>query len=467
MNKPVLVPLDGSDLAERALPYAATLARTSGRPLLLLHVLTPTPPRGGELVHEDAARAQLNAVAERLRTDGLVVETVVSSTLRGRVAQVITDVAQRHGCDLIVMSTHGRGGLGRWLYGSVADEVLRRGSLPLVLVSVTSDHAWPTTGALRVLVPFDGSAIAEAAIKPMLASVSDLSPDVLLLQVVVAPRGGAAAYMSEDLPAETDRASTSLERLAETLRADGWHVRIQVIAGGVAASIANVASEERIDVIAMATHGRSGLARQVLGSVATETLQRATTPLLLLRPPGLQHAGTSEELRAGDDEDARPMTFLVALDLKTDAALESAAKLARACGGRLVLVNVFRPSTDTGHVVAEAREAVDYVRDERRLYLDDKAQLLTGLDVQTRVETLARGEEVDQRIAAVAGEIGADILVVVSKRLSSTAGILLGSYAQGIVRLSPCPVLIVSPALASVRDNAGSTLSSSEPTTKG
>ena len=86
MNKPVLVPLDGSDLAERALPYAATLARASDRPLLLLHVLTPTPPRGGELVHEDAARAQLNAVAERLRTDGLVVESVVSSTLRGRVA---------------------------------------------------------------------------------------------------------------------------------------------------------------------------------------------------------------------------------------------------------------------------------------------------------------------------------------------------------------------------------------------
>ena len=164
---------------------------------------------------------------------------------------------------------------------------------------MTSDHAWPTTGALRVLVPFDGSAIAEAAIKPMLASVRDLNPDVLLLQVVVAPRGGAAAYMFEDLPAEIDQARESLERLAETLRADGWHVRVQVVAGGVAASIANVASEERIDVIAMATHGRSGLARQVLGSVATETLQRATTPLLLLRPTGLQHADTSEELRAG------------------------------------------------------------------------------------------------------------------------------------------------------------------------
>jgi nucleotide-binding universal stress UspA family protein len=448
MNKPLLVPLDGSSLAERALPYAATLARGSARPLVLLHVLTPMPPRGEELIHEDAARVQLNAVAERLRSDSLGVETVVSSTLRGGVAQVISEVAQRHGCELIVMSTHGRGGLGRWLYGSVADEVLRRGSLPLVLVSVTSDHAWPTTGALRVLVPFDGSAVAEAAIKPMLASVRDLNPDVLLLQVVVAPRGGAAAYMFEDLPTEIDQARELLEPFAETLRAEGWHVRVHVVAGRVAASIANIASEESIDMIAMATHGRSGLARQVLGSIATETLQRATMPLLLLRPTGLQHTDTTEELAAGGDGEGRPLTFLVALDVtdKADAALGPTAKLARACGARLVLVNVFRPSTDMGHVVTESREArVSYVRAERQMYLDDKAQQLTGLDVQTRVEMLAHGEEVDQRIGAVAGEIGADILVVVSKRVSSTAGLILGSFAQGIVRLSPCPVLIVSP----------------------
>jgi nucleotide-binding universal stress UspA family protein len=332
---------------------------------------------------------------------------------------------------------------------------------------VTSDHAWPTTGALRVLVPFDGSAIAEAAIKPMLASVRGLNPDVLLLQVVVDPRGGAAAYMFEDLPAEIDQARASLDRLAETLRAEGWQVRVQVVAGAVAASIAKVAGEEHIDVIAMATHGRSGLARQVLGSVAAETLQRATVPLLLLRPTGLQHSDTRAEPTSGGDEDGGPMTFLVALDVKSDAALGPTARFARACGAQLVLVNVLRPSTDAGHVVAESREAVDYARDERRLYLEEKAQLLTGLDVQRRVETLAHGEDVEQRIAAVAGEIGADLLVVVSKRLSTTAGILLGSSAQGIMRLSPCPVLIVSPTMASVRDDSRSTLSSSDTTAQG
>jgi nucleotide-binding universal stress UspA family protein len=90
--------------------------------------------------------------------------------------------------------------------------------------------------------------------------------------------------MFEDLPAEIDQARASLERLAEVLRADGWHVRVQVVAGAVAASIANVASEERVDLIAMAPHGRSGLARQVLGSVAAELVQRATAPLLIIGP---------------------------------------------------------------------------------------------------------------------------------------------------------------------------------------
>lgn len=163
----------------------------------------------------------------------------------------------------------------------------------------------------------------------------------------------------------------------------------------------------------------------------------------------------------------RPLTLLVALDLtdKADAAPGPTARLARAGGARVVLSNVFRPSTDMGHVVAESREAsVNYVRAERQMYLDEKAQQLAGLDVHTRVEVLTHGEEVDQCIAAVAGEIGADILVLVSKRVSSTAGVILGSFAQGIVRLSPSPVLIVSPAMAPVRDGARNALTSSEPT---
>jgi nucleotide-binding universal stress UspA family protein len=114
----------------------------------------------------------------------------------------------------------------------------------------------------------------------------------------------------------------------------------------------------------------------------------------------------------------------------------------------VVLVNVFRPSTDMGHVRAPRRAAIEFVRSERRLFLEEKARQLPGLDVETRVEVLAHGEDVEERISNVAADVGAAMVVVVSKRATSTSGVVIGSFAQGIVSRSPCPVLIVAP-----RDN--------------
>jgi nucleotide-binding universal stress UspA family protein len=300
-----------------------------------------------------------------------------------------------------------------------------------------------------VLVPLDGSQAAEDAVEPLLASLGQVMHEVELLHVVVPPRGEAGA-MFTDLPAEIDRARASLERVAERLRGAGWSVHVQVVTGHVAASIANVATNECVDMIAMATHGYSGLARLVLGSIATETLQRATVPVVVLRPSNLKHAEAIGESSSADQE-VQPYTVLVALDLseRADAALEPTARLAQASDARVVLVNVIRPLTDLGHVVAEREAALRYVRDERRLFLQEKERQLTGLDVHARVEVLEHGEEIAQRVAAVAAETGADVVVVVSKRVSSPAGVILGSVAQGIVGLSPCPVLIISPSVAS------------------
>src|ERR1051326_3327952 len=163
MSNSILVPLDGSAHAERALPYASGQAGAGGKSLVLLRVLTPRPPRGEELVHVDAVGAHLNVVAEGLRSQGLTVETVVSSALGGPVAPVITVVAQRHSCELIVMSTHGRSGPGRWLYGSVAEDVLRTAPIPVLLVPPTTEPVWRTEGRPRVLVSLDGSPAAEEA----------------------------------------------------------------------------------------------------------------------------------------------------------------------------------------------------------------------------------------------------------------------------------------------------------------
>jgi nucleotide-binding universal stress UspA family protein len=140
----------------------------------------------------------------------------------------------------------------------------------------------------------------------------------------------------------------------------------------------------------------------------------------------------------------RPLTLLVALDLtdKADAALEPAAKLPRASAGRVVLLNVFWPPVEMGHVMAATQEErVEYVRAERRMYLDKQAQALKGLEVSTRVDVQGHSEEVDECIARVAREINADVLVVVSDLVSSAARMALGSVAQGVMRLSPCPVL--------------------------
>jgi nucleotide-binding universal stress UspA family protein len=188
--------------------------------------------------------------------------------------------------------------------------------------------------------------------------------------------------------------------------------------------------------------------RLVLGSVANETLQRSAVPMLLLRPSALAAADGEPSVETVVSD--KPLTILVALDLtdKANAALAPAARLARASHGRIILLNVFWPAVDTGHVVAQTRaERVEYVRAERQMYLLEQAHALHGVNVTARVEVQPHEEEVDECIARVAQEVGADVLIVVSQRVASATGVVLGSFAQGLLRLSPCPVLVVRPYL--------------------
>jgi nucleotide-binding universal stress UspA family protein len=461
MSGLVLVPLDGSALADRALPYAVAAACDRHHRLLLLRVLQPKSARGMPLIQEPTARAELERVAERLRKDRIEVEIVVSSTLFGTVADVIVGIAREHACDLIVMSTHGRGGLGRWLYGSVAEQVLRQSPVPVLLISATCDRIWTPESTLRVLVPLDGSPLAEHVLEPMLASTRGLASELVLVRVAPAPTAEAGAYLLEDREAEMEGAEQYLEEVAERLRTDDLRVTVRTEVGAPAAVIANIAAKLDVDLIAMATHGRSGFARVVLGSVATETLQRSSVPLLLLRPPSLTRdiapasAASRElghapvEVESDAPQGGRQPTLLVALDLteKADAALGPAARLARACDAKVVLLNVFWPPVDMGHLqVGSQAERIEYVRTERRMYLKQKARAFEDLDISTRVEVQAHSEEVDECIARVAREVDADVLVVVSKCVSGPASVVLGSFAQGILRLSPCPVLVVRPA---------------------
>ena len=290
----ILVPLDGSALAERALPDAVALAARSGARLLLLRVaianlVTRNDPQTGDPYLADLAADYLKDVTARV--GGRVTAEPVEAW--GEPGPVIGRVARERGVDLIVMATHGRSGLGRWLYGSVADYVLRHAPAPVLLVSPLCAAAPAVAGGEpeRILVPLDGSLLAETALDPAAALARTIGARLLLLQVVEPaspagiPYGAGYVYAECDPSTAMREAQGYLEGLACDLRQRGYPTDVAVAEGPPAATIARAARERGVSRIAMATHGRSGVGRLVLGGVATAVLHLAPVPLLLV-PPG-------------------------------------------------------------------------------------------------------------------------------------------------------------------------------------
>jgi nucleotide-binding universal stress UspA family protein len=298
----MLVPLDGSDLAEQAVPYATRLTKGANARVVLAHARNP-------LVIADGPGYDLDAVAERARANGVAAETRVLDVYRGEVAEVILEAARERRADLILMSTHGRGGLGRWLYGSVADRVLRLAEMPVLLVPAACRRAWAEDRPLRILVPLDGSPLAEEALDRSAELAEALGAEFFLLQIVQIPSyamyGEAYVYQPFDEEAELAGAREYLEGVAERLRGDGRTVKTRAILGAPAFDVAKIARDEGADLIAMATHGYGGLARLVMGSVATGTLQRADVPILLSRPAAV--ARPAEEAAPAAEPEAAAM----------------------------------------------------------------------------------------------------------------------------------------------------------------
>jgi nucleotide-binding universal stress UspA family protein len=286
MPTTILVPLDGSPLAEQALPYGQRFASAGSSRLVLMRAAEASwvPGHHPAITEAEAtgnAQAYLGKVAAGLAAAGHEVETIARC---GEPAREI--LAQAVSADLVVMATHGRSGAGRWIYGSVADEVLRHTPVPVVIVPRDAAPPWPTDRAPRILATLDGSATSEAVLDPLLKLATLLRANVILLQVVdwppvtLTPDNGARV----GLPSEKERATREyLERAADPLRTSMVSVRVRAEVGRTPAAIVHLAEVESADLIAMATHGRGGLARLVLGSTATATMQRSHIPLLLVR----------------------------------------------------------------------------------------------------------------------------------------------------------------------------------------
>lgn len=307
----IMVPLDTSAFSEHALPWARTIAchaaATHATTVHLVHVHVPIyltvlndANVGGVPILDETADAESQQrehdhVAVIRKTLGRLPGVEVRCTLlHGPIAAVLTEHAKTIGADLIVMTTHGRGGVARAWLGNVADAVMRQGCIPVLMVRPHETASSPAQEMTikRILVPLDGSPLAEQALAPA-RNLDPAGAATYVLMHAIPPFifGGylPGIDVDEPDPRSTQRqraeAQAYLERVAGTLRAEGRHVET-VLSSGLppAVAIEEAAREQRADVIALATHGRSGLRRMLLGSVADKVVRAAHTPVLLYHP---------------------------------------------------------------------------------------------------------------------------------------------------------------------------------------
>jgi nucleotide-binding universal stress UspA family protein len=296
MFKHLLIPLDGSWLAEAALPAAAYLAQTLGAWVTLVHVVEQDAPQEihGErhLSTPDEASTYLCEVASRAFPPGLRVEQHVHTAQVSDVARGIVEHGDELGPDLIVMCTHGQGGLRTWLFGSIAQQIIGLGMTPVLLVQPSRAEVASEFTCQRLLVPLDGNPDHEQGLSVAAGLAQVCKADLHLVMVVHTLRTlpGQRAAIGRLLPGVTsmlldltqEDAEESLSRQVAQLQAKGLSVTAEVQRGDPARAIVRAARRVQADVVVLGTHGRSGMDAFWSGSVAPRVSNRSHAPLLLV-----------------------------------------------------------------------------------------------------------------------------------------------------------------------------------------
>lgn len=333
MFRRIIVPLDGSSRAERAIPVAAALARVSQGSLVFLRVVAPHHDigfYGAEPTLGVAPSALETAVAEadrylssvatifRHALSGIKIDTEVEV---GTPASMITSAASFEHGDLIVLCSHGNTGFKRWIFQSIATQTARKSPVPVLILNEHGEvHPLEEmTHPLQVLVPLDGSVLAETVLTPIVQLVVELSPagagTLHLLRVVDIPliNGNMRGQTRID-PLIREHACTEaqsyldavVKHLQEEIEgAAQLSLTTSVIVNPDVPRAIMQQAAEHCDMIAMATHGRGALMRALLGSVTERVIGYTPLPLLVVRPPKpiVDHKETSDPL---DDEKELP-----------------------------------------------------------------------------------------------------------------------------------------------------------------
>lgn len=292
----ILVPLDGSSLAEAVLPLVTRLADACGATILLLHVIERNAPSvvHGERHLRDKGNAEiyLAELTQQLRVNDRKVEWHSHEVPVGDVAASIAIHAEEHAIDLIVLNTHGHGGIREAIWGSIAQQTLQHSRVPVLLGRVRAKPADTVFAPRTIMVSLDATAAAEEALAPAISLARCLGAQIRLVMVVATSStvSRTLAPTATFLPVTTGllldleekQATEYLERLAEAIRSIGVDAVAEVRRGDAVGQLAEDTKEHDDGLVVAATHGRAGLQAIWSPSVAARLLNRTHAPLLLV-----------------------------------------------------------------------------------------------------------------------------------------------------------------------------------------
>jgi nucleotide-binding universal stress UspA family protein len=289
MWKKILVPLDGSDLAELALPYAEELANAFKSEIILLHVSDPADTH-----HRHMHELYVKEVADRIRERIRKVSPVVVS---GKAADEIISYAEKNDVGLIIMTSHGRSGIMSWATGSIASKLLQATAVPMLLVRAVKPGRKVQRPVLlnRILLPLDGSEAGEAAVGYVGELMSRLESEVILFGVVSSGQhirtvGGLdyISYPEEQLAMFKKEAEEYLDGVYRKLKRRKGTVKVTIKVGAddIGQEIFKFAEEKRVNLIAISSHGHSGIEKWVFGSIANKVVQESKAPVLVIKALG-------------------------------------------------------------------------------------------------------------------------------------------------------------------------------------
>jgi nucleotide-binding universal stress UspA family protein len=298
----VLVPLDGSKLAAKALPYAEEMAIEFGSKITLLSAGAPedTPQHDEYLAYLKKTSATVSAEIKKIINKAEVKTAITGKKgIVNDAAAEILDYAAKDDDNMIIMATHGRTGLTRWVLGDVANKVARAFSCPLLMIRAKATTP-KSVHIKKILVPLDGSAGSEAVLPFVEAFAETIKPEITLLHIVdlqyhvyaypeAAAYGGAnivrVPYNKTEMKPFVDAGKKYIQSISDKLAEKGFANKVEVRSGSAGEEIMEAEAKIKPDLVIMSTHGHSGFGRFEHGSVTDKVLHGGASPLLLIRPP--------------------------------------------------------------------------------------------------------------------------------------------------------------------------------------